>query len=160
MFTGPEIVDVLSQCGVTHVIWIPDSDTGKWESALEAAGNLALVRVCREGEAWPLAAGMYLGGKSPVIVMQTTGLFESGDSMRNVLFDLQLPIFAIVGARNWLVADSQDSAKLFAEPNLKSWGIDYRLIGTAEEKPILKQHYTECREAEQPGVVLLAEGAG
>jgi len=57
---------------------------------------LTLLRVCREGEAWPLAAGLHLGGQSPLVIMQVTGLFESGDALRNVLFDLKLPIFAIL----------------------------------------------------------------
>src|SRR5262245_27843822 len=115
MFTGPEIVATLEELGITHVIWVPDSATGPWESSLESSNLLKLVRVCREGEAWPLAAGLRLGGASPLIVMQTTGLFESGDALRNVVFDLKLPIFALVGVRNGLAPQSRDSAKVFAE---------------------------------------------
>ena len=52
--------------------------------------------------------------------MQTTGLFESGDALRNTLFDLGLPLLAVIGARNWLVADSPDTAKRFAQPVLEA----------------------------------------
>jgi sulfopyruvate decarboxylase TPP-binding subunit len=92
MFTGAEIVATLEELGITHVIWVPDSTTGPWETALESSRRLKLIRVCREGEAWPLAAGLHLGGASPLVIMQTTGMFESGDALRNVLFDLKLPI--------------------------------------------------------------------
>ena len=34
-----------------HVVWIPDSELGTWEAALENAAGLQLIRVCREGEA-------------------------------------------------------------------------------------------------------------
>ncbi len=75
MFTAQEITNVLVELGVTHVVWVPDSVLGAWEQALEDSPDLQLIRVCREGEAWPLAAGLYLGGQSPLVMMQTTGLF-------------------------------------------------------------------------------------
>ena len=158
MFTGPEIADTLARLGVTHVIWVPDSELGLWEPALESSSAIRLIRVCREGEAWPLAAGLELGGKRPMIMMQVTGLFESGDAMRNVLFDLKLPLFAILGARNWLVENSPDSAKKYTEPILQAWGIPYRLIATPADKPLLAAHYRDCRDAGKPGAVLIAEG--
>lgn len=159
MFTGPEIVAALQALAVTHVVWVPDTAVGPWEQALEAAAGLKLVRVCREGEAWPLAAGLHLGGQSPLVVMQTTGLFESGDALRNVLFDLKLPIFSLIGVRNALVGDSHDSAKTFAEPILRAWGIDCIWIAQPADKPLLAEHYHRCQSAGRAGAVLLAEGA-
>jgi len=158
MFTGPEIVATLEGLGITHVVWIPDSATGPWESALEGSKCLKLIRVCREGEAWPLAAGLHLGGQTPLVVMQTTGLFESGDSLRNVLFDLKLPIFALIGVRNGLVTESRDSAKTFAEPILLAWGIDCVWLHTPHDLPKLAEHWSTCRQAGRPGAALLAEG--
>jgi Predicted thiamine-pyrophosphate-binding protein len=159
MLTGPEIVATLSELGVTHVIWVPDSVTGPWESALDASENLRLIRVCREGEAWPLSAGLYLGGKSPLVMMQTTGLFESGDALRNVLFDLRLPLYSLVGVRNWINSGSKDTARHFAEPILKAWGLDCAWLATPEDRSKLAEHYWRCRRANIPGAALLAEGA-
>jgi sulfopyruvate decarboxylase TPP-binding subunit len=159
MFTGAEIVATLSELGVTHVIWVPDSVIGPWEVALDAAESLRLIRVCREGEAWPLAAGLHIGGKSPLVMMQTTGLFESGDALRNVLFDLKLPIFSLIGVRNWLSAGSNDTAKTYAEPILRAWGLDCQWVLEPGDKPRLGEHFRRCRAANRPGVALLAEGA-
>jgi sulfopyruvate decarboxylase subunit alpha len=158
LFSGAEIVAELTSLGVTDVVWIPDSEIGPWESDLVASAELRLIRVCREGEAWPLAAGLHLGGRRPIVVMQTTGLFESGDAMRNVLFDLQLPLLAIVGHRSYLVPNSTDSARRFAEPILSAWGVDYRLIASAADKPVLGEHFRVCLASNKPGFVLLAEG--
>jgi sulfopyruvate decarboxylase TPP-binding subunit len=157
MFTGTEVVAVLEELGITHVIWVPDSTTGSWETELAASKRLQLIRVCREGEAWPLAAGLHLGKKSPFIIMQTTGLFESGDALRNVLFDLKLPIFALVGVRNSLAPQSRDSAKLFADPIIRAWGIDAAWIRDLKDMQLLADHYRACRTANRPGMVLLAE---
>jgi len=158
MFSGPEIAAALEELGVTHVVWVPDSTTGPWEPALESSRRLTLVRVCREGEAWPLAAGLLLGGKTPIVIMQSTGLFESGDALRNVLFDLKLPVFAIIGVRNALVEDSRDSALIFAEPIAGAWNLDYRWIREPADKRLLGAHFSACRTARCAGAVLLAEG--
>ncbi len=158
MFSGPEIVATLEDLGVTHVVWVPDSTTGAWEAALGSSQRLKLVRVCREGEAWPLAAGLHLGGKTPLILMQSTGLFESGDALRNVLFDLKLPLFALIGVRNALVDQSRDSAKTFAEPVLKAWNIPYVWIRRPDDRRQLVEHFVTSRKSNRHGVALLAEG--
>ena len=159
MFTGPEIVSLLTELGFTHVVWIPDTAIGPWEKDLEAAEHLQLVRVCREGEAWPLAAGLLLGGKMPLVVMQTTGLFESGDALRNVLYDLKLPLFALIGVRNALVPESRDSAKTFAEPIVKAWQLNAVWINSEADKPKFAEHVRRCRAENVAGVAMLAEGA-
>jgi sulfopyruvate decarboxylase TPP-binding subunit len=158
MFTGEEIAAALDELGVTDVVWAPDSLLAQWEAALEAAPRLRLLRVCREGEAWPLAAGLHLGGRKPLVMMQTTGLFESGDGLRNAVYDFQLPLFAVIGARSWLVKNSTDSARRFAEPVLKAWGLDYRIIERSDDKRLLVEHCLACRKAQRPGAVLVAEG--
>jgi sulfopyruvate decarboxylase TPP-binding subunit len=157
MFTGAEIVATLEALGVSHVIWVPDSTTGQWEQALSSSQRLKLIRVCREGEAWPLAAGLHLGGSSPLIIMQTTGLFESGDGLRNVVFDLKLPIFALIGVRNGRAAQSHDSAKLLADPIISAWSIPSVWIREPADKHLFGDHFRVCRAAHRPGIVLLAE---
>jgi sulfopyruvate decarboxylase TPP-binding subunit len=159
MILGHQIEEAVSQLGTTHVVWLPDTALGQWEEALEKSASFDLLRVCREGEAWPLAAGLYLGGKSPLVMMQTTGLFESGDALRNVLFDLGIPLFALIGYRSYLVEDSPDTAKKFAEPILDAWGLRYELIQGSEDLPKLADHIRVCRTDGVPGVGLIAEGA-
>src|SRR5207244_9167554 len=93
----------LKQAGATHVIWLPDSELGTWEAALTSPGAPPLIRVCREGEAFAIAAGLWIGGQKPIVIVQCTGLFEAGDALRNVLYDLQIPLFLIVCVRNYLL---------------------------------------------------------
>ncbi|MDG2213878.1 MAG: thiamine pyrophosphate-binding protein, partial [Verrucomicrobiota bacterium] len=99
MFSPTEFVSTLDGLGITHVVWIPDSTLGQWDEALQNAENIALIQVCREGEAWALAAGLYLGGAKPIVIIQCTGLFESGDALRNIVHDYQLPIYGLIGYR-------------------------------------------------------------
>lgn len=158
MFSGEQICSELERMGVTHVVWIPDSTLGTWEQALSTSKSLRLVRVCREGEAWAIAAGLHLGGARPLVMIQCTGLFESGDSLRNALFDYGLPLFAVIGYRSSLNPAANDSARTFTEPNLKSWGLDYRLIDSPEKLNDLADHFRACRDEGRPGVALMGEG--
>src|SRR5262249_14902301 len=117
MLDGSAVVAALKRQGATHAIWIPDSELGTWEAAL-AAGDIQLVRVCREGEALPIAAGLWLGGQRPVIILQCTGFFEAGDALRNVIHDMRIPLFLIVGIRSYYLhqeGKTADSCPVFTE---------------------------------------------
>ena len=157
-YPAEQVADLVIGLGITHVVWLPDSALGPWEQALDRPGKLELVRVCREGEAWAIAAGLHLGGRRPLVMIQNTGLFESGDAMRNVLFDLGLPLPAVIGYRSALIPGSADSARQFTEPVLKAWGVEYIVVSEPGELPRMAAHLEQCRAARRPGVVLVAEG--
>jgi sulfopyruvate decarboxylase TPP-binding subunit len=99
-----------------------------------------------------------LGGQRPLVMIQNTGLFESGDAMRNVLFDMGLPLVAVIGYRSALVANTTDTACRFTEPILQAWGIDYIMIRSANELSRMAEQLRTCLTAGKPGVVLVAEG--
>ncbi len=159
MFPGDQVASLFVRCGVTHVVTVPDSTLGQWEPAIERAG-LRLVRVCREGEAWAVAAGLYLGGAQPLVMIQCTGLFESGDSLRNVLHDWKLPIFSVIGYRSYLNQETLpgDTTLVFTEPTLKAWQIAYRFITAPSQFNDFAGHLEACRAAGKAGAVLIAEG--
>ena len=159
MFNGDEILKAFRDVGITHVVWLPDSTLGPWETALANAGSPQLIRVCREAEAWGVAAGLHLGGAVPLVVIQCTGLFDSGDSLRNFIHDLGLPLFALIGYRSYLTAArTTDTAATYTEPILRAWNIDYRLIERRDQLPLFGEFFSHCRDAGKAGAVLLAEG--
>jgi sulfopyruvate decarboxylase TPP-binding subunit len=159
VFSGEQVARLLAELGVTHVLTVPDSTIGRWESAIESMGRTRLIRVCREGEAWQVAAGLHLGGATPLVMIQCTGLFESGDALRNAIHDWKLPLFSIIGYRSYL-----DQAKLpgdtclvFTEPILRTWQIDYRLITLPSQLGEIGQHFLACRDAGRAGAALIGE---
>jgi sulfopyruvate decarboxylase TPP-binding subunit len=160
MLDGPSVVAALQNSGVTHVIWIPDSEIGQWEPALIAASGLQLLRVCREGEAIALAAGLQLGGRRPIVLIQCTGFFEAGDTLRNVLYDLHLPLFFIIGVRSYYAhqqGTSTDSCPVFTEPILRAWQVPYLVLDRRNSAVDLASAYREAQAKKQAFAVLLAE---
>jgi sulfopyruvate decarboxylase subunit alpha len=158
LFTGADVERTLVDLGITHVVWLPDSGIGPWETDLENSQSLRLIRVCREGEAWGIAAGLYMAGKRPLVLIQNTGMFESGDSLRHFLFDMELPLYAIIGYRSYLIPDSPDTAKHFTEPVLCAWGIDYIILSQKDGMKQLTEHYRRCQQATRAGAALVPEG--
>jgi sulfopyruvate decarboxylase TPP-binding subunit len=160
MLDGPSVVAALEGCGVTHVVWIPDSEIGRWETALRTAPHLKLLRVCREGEAFALAAGLHLGGCRPIIFIQCTGLFEAGDSLRNMLYDLHLPLFVLVGVRSYHVHQrgaSSDSCPVFTEPIVRAWQVPYTLLDDQHTAADLASAYRQAQQKNQHFAALFAE---
>ena len=160
MFTGEQISALFEQLGITHVVTVPDSTVGQWQDAIEQRGATRLVRVCREGEAWQVAAGLLLGGARPIVLIQCTGLFESGDALRNAIHDWKLPIFSMIGYRSYLNQDTLpgDTCLIFTEPVLDAWKIDYKLITSPTQFATLAEHYRACQDTRRAGAILIAEG--
>ena len=99
---SPQIVlDEMTKNGVTHVVWLPDSETNWLYQLMQAEPSLRLVPVSREGLAFSLAAGLATGGQTPIILIQNTGLMESGDSLRGWALGLNIPVVLMVGYRGW-----------------------------------------------------------
>lgn len=160
MFSGEQIARLMLDIGVTHVVTLPDSTIGAWGDAMEGVDGLKVIRVCREGEAWAIAGGLYLGGANPLVLIQCTGLFESGDALRNILHDWKLPILSVIGYRSYLDQSvlPGDTCLTFTEPILDAWRLDYRLITAATQLDELHEFLVASRQALKPAVALIAEG--
>lgn len=159
MITGAAVADLLKTMAISHVVTVPDGTIGRWEADIERAG-IRIVRVCREGEAWTVAGGLHLGGAKPLVMIQCTGLFESGDAIRNTLHEWKLPLYAIIGYRSYLNQENLpgDTSLVFTEPILAAWKLDVRFIKQSSELGGMADHYRDCMSAAKPGVALIAEG--
>jgi sulfopyruvate decarboxylase TPP-binding subunit len=155
--TAQVMIDTLKKVGATHLVWLPDTESGYLYKTLSEDPDLTLVPVTREGETFAIALGLLVGGKKPVVCIQNTGFFESGDSIRGLWIDLKLPIMALVGYRGWEGGGpSEDSAATFLEPILKAWDIPYEIVqNDAEVEDAVPRKYREAIDQPGPAVVLI-----
>jgi phosphonopyruvate decarboxylase len=149
------VLEELTSCGVTHIVWLPDSETGFMYQAM-LRSPIKLVAVCREGEAVPVAAGLVAGGQRPVVLIQSTGFFESGDSTRGMALDLKLPLLFMLGYRGYAGRDKPtgDSAARFLEPMLKAWQIPYKIVESDASCPAISEMYNLAQTSSHPTAVL------
>jgi sulfopyruvate decarboxylase TPP-binding subunit len=153
------IIEQLKQCGITHVVWLPDSESKFMYDALQAERDLGFIPVCREGEAFAVASGLWIGGKTPVVLIQNTGLFESGDVLRGTALGLELPLLMMIGYRGYMEmkAGKQpvDTAALYTEPILKAWGIPFHHIETDDDTPKIAEAFKQAQEISRPVAALI-----
>ena len=67
-FSPQTIIDHLKAYNVTHVVWLPDSETNFLYVLLQEEPTLDLIPVSREGQAVSTASGRSVGGAKPVIL--------------------------------------------------------------------------------------------
>ena len=129
--------------GITHVVGLPDSISGPLFDAVDKHPAMRLVTVTREGEAFAIACGLWIGGAHPLVVIQNTGFLESGDSLRGTAQRMAAPIPVLITGRGYgkmraagVSSDEEktpelmtradvDSTALLTEPTLSAWGIEF-----------------------------------
>lgn len=152
------VLDELKQCGVTHIVWLPDSETGYMYEAM-LGSELTLVPVCREGESMAVAAGLIMGGMRPVVLIQSTGFYESGDSVRGLCIDLHLPLLLMIGYRGYpgQGRPPSDSAARFLEPILDTWGIPHYVVESDATCHYISEAYRQAAATSHPAAVLMGK---
>ncbi len=159
--TPQPIIDQLKKNDVTHVVWLPDSETNFMYERMASEQSIALVSVCREGESMGVAAGLWIGGKKPVVLIQNTGMFESGDSIRGLGLDIGFPMVMMVGYRGWTRHGvTADSAARFTEPILDAWGINYFLVETDSDVDRISVAFEEAERTQSPVACLMGAEYG
>ena len=150
------LVDEFKKNGVTHVVTIPDSETNYLYELMVEQDWLDVVPISREGEAAGTALGLSVAGKVPVILIQNTGMMESGDSIRGMALDAGFPLLMVVGYRGWTRRGVIiDSAAKYTEPFLNAFGINYYFVETNADGERISTAFEEARKTNRPVVVLI-----
>ena len=156
--SADKVVEELKKCGITHIVYLPDRETKFIHDAVKDYPDFTIIPVCREGEAIAIAAGLILGGKEPLVMHQNTGFFETGDSVRSLALDIQLPLLLLIGYRGWQRRSPiTDSAAVFIEPILDAWGIQHYLLETNADAWKISAGYVEAHETLKPVALLLGK---
>ena len=156
---SPEsVLAEMKKNGVTHVVWLPDSETNWLFLLMQEDPSLTLVGVNREGLAFSAASGIYAGGKTPLILIQNTGLMESGDSMRGWAMQMEVPVVLMVGYRGYTRHGvNKDTAATYTERFLNAFNIQYYLVEQDSDAERISIAFAEAKKTNRPVAVLVAD---
>src|SRR5579872_2580919 len=156
---SPEtVLAAMKEGGVTDIVWLPDSETNWLYLLMQAEPSLRLVGVSREGHACSIAAGLAAGGRKPLILIQNTGMMESGDSIRGWLLGLNIPVVLMVGYRGWTRHGvNTDTAATYTERFLMAFGLNYYLVENDGDADRIAIAFKEAEEIRGPVVVLVGD---
>lgn len=90
----------LHAAGSRHVIYVPDNPLSHVIRNLhDAYRDVKTTIATREEEAFGIAAGLYLGGARPTVMLQSSGLGNSFNALTSLLVPYQIPVLIIVSMR-------------------------------------------------------------
>lgn len=148
----------LHRNGVTDVVWLPDTESGHMYMLLQDDPTLRIIPIAREAESMPIAAGLWIGGRRPVVMIQNTGFFESGDSVRGMAVDIALPLVIFIGYRGGVTTDS---AAIITEPTLHAWRMSYYLVEHDGDADRISVAFDDADRMRRPvGVLIGGEYSG
>jgi sulfopyruvate decarboxylase subunit alpha len=158
----------------THAVGLPDNSSAALFTLLGRHPSVRLVPVTREGEAFAIAAGLWAGGRTPLVMVQNTGLLESGDALRGTAMRMGVPLVFVVTYRGYASASEKtplppvepltaevlvdprlDSVALFTEPTLEAWGIPRFRYGSDADVPRVAAAARRARDEGRPVGLLL-----
>ena len=165
----------LIDAGVSHVVGLPDNTSAPLFALLQDDESVSTLTVTREGEAFAIASGLWLGGMRPVVVIQNTGLLESGDSLRGTALRMRVPLLCLITYRGYatvtrrgaidqtdgewsadtLATHDVDSVALLTKPTLRAWGIPYYMYSGDDDAPCIPEAWNRARDESRPVGLLL-----
>jgi sulfopyruvate decarboxylase subunit alpha len=86
--------------GSRDIVYVPDNPLSHVLRQLrERLTDVRLVLATREEEAFGIAAGLYLGGKRPTVMLQSSGLGNSLNALTSLLIPYRIPVLLVVSMR-------------------------------------------------------------
>jgi sulfopyruvate decarboxylase subunit alpha len=86
--------------GSRHVVYVPDNPLSHVLRILEEGfSEVRTTLATREEEAFGIAAGLYLGGARPSVMLQSSGLGNSLNALTSLLIPYKIPALIIISMR-------------------------------------------------------------
>jgi sulfopyruvate decarboxylase subunit alpha len=90
----------LRAIGSRHVVYVPDNPLSHVLRILgDGYSEIGTTVATREEEAFGIAAGLYLGGARPAVMLQSSGLGNSLNALTSLLLPYKIPALVIISMR-------------------------------------------------------------
>jgi len=86
--------------GSRDVVYVPDNPLSHVLGAFEHDyPDVRLLLATREEEAFGIAAGLFLGGRRPTVMLQSSGLGNSLNALTSLMLPYQIPALVVISMR-------------------------------------------------------------
>ena len=93
-----------------------------------------------------------------MILIQNTGMMESGDSIRGWLIGLHVPVVLMVGYRGYTRHGvNTDTAATYTERFLNAFDLNFYLVENDGDAPRIATAFEEADRTQRPVVVLVGD---
>jgi sulfopyruvate decarboxylase subunit alpha len=153
------VCEGLAAAGCREIVYVPDNPLSHVLRALsERHRDTRATLATREEEAFGIAAGLYLGGARPAVMLQSSGLGNSLNAIGSLLLPYEIPALMIVSMRGeegeWNAAQSPMGRAV--RPILDSFGIPHVVVPDARGAgDIVRQAANQAFASRRPVACLL-----
>jgi phosphonopyruvate decarboxylase len=157
---GHLICGELKRNGVEYIAWVPDSETHFMHGSMLNDPALRVIQVCAEGEAVAICAGMHLGGKRGVVLIENQGAFDSGNVLKWAV-GLHFPLVLLIGYLGYRNLKSASAEKMtpgegdITESFLEAMGIPYELLDSDQDVGKISAAFSRAERDSKPVALLL-----
>lgn len=153
--------DALVSAGVTDVIAVPDTHVRTLITLMREGDAMRFIQAATEDEAVAMAAGLIVGGRTPLVQIQHAGLYACVNHLRGIAVDGEFPMLFMVGLLNRDPAraprDHFDSMVRFTEPLLDVFGVPYFLLDRPEDVGLIGEAMRAAQKRRGPAAILIGE---
>jgi sulfopyruvate decarboxylase subunit alpha len=90
----------VSTAGSRHVVYVPDNPLSHVLRIFrDEFPDVRTILATREEEAFGIAAGLYLGGARPTVMLQSSGLGNSLNALTSLLVPYRIPVLIVISMR-------------------------------------------------------------
>lgn len=148
--------------GVDAVTTVPDFVQFALHDAMKSDSSVRYIECSAENQALTTAMGLYVGGMSPMVMMQNQGLLNCLNTLRSVGLDAKIPLVLSVGAfgREFAnlgqsITESRRACVNLVEPVLAAMGIPFFHLETTDDLPKVSEAFATAKEQSRAAVVHL-----
>ena len=93
-----------------------------------------------------------------MILIQNTGLLESGDSLRGWCMGMNIPVVLMVGYRGYTRhGRNADTAATYTEPFLNAFNVKYYLVENNDDAERISWAFEDAEKLQNPVAVLIGD---
>jgi sulfopyruvate decarboxylase alpha subunit len=160
VLTGSGFAALLHEQGFAFATGVPCSLIEDLISTLETDPQLPYVPAVREDVAVGLAAGAWLAGRRPVVLMQNSGLGTSMNALASMALMYGIPTLLVVTWRGYQGKDAPEHILTGAitPQHLSLLGIPHRVLSLASATDDVAWAAAEMDRLSQPVAILVPPG--
>ena len=159
-----QALQALQRCKVDHVVTVPDWVQLSLHTRLEqGVDGIRLVPCSNENQAVTVAAGLTIGGRRPLLMMQNQGLYNCLNTLRAVCLDARIPMVFMVGQFGREYANlgqpstaSRRTMVRIMEPLLKAIEVPFHCLDSTADLGRLEAAYEQAEQARSAVVLLVS----
>jgi len=161
---GSSALAALQRAGVDTVVTVPDwIQLALHERLNKGESGIRVIPCSNENQVVTVAAGLTIGGKRPLVMMQNQGLYNCFNTLRAVCLDAHIPMVFMVGqfGREFenigkpSIESSRNMVRL-AEPFLATIGVTCHVLDSEADLAKIEQAFAQAQEQRNAVVLLVS----